>query len=69
MSWIRRLLLTLRSTKWTTCHDLLGHQRPVDHKLRLQSFGGDFSYAVNKKKKHRGKYPHWRVTTIITILV
>lgn len=55
--------------EWTTCHDLLDHQRPVDDKLCLQSFRRDFSYAVNRLKKTHGKHSHWRVITIITILV
>lgn len=41
---------------WTTCHDLLDCQGPVHHKLYLQSFGSDCSYAVNKTKA-------WKIAT------
>lgn len=50
--WENRVSSNLSSDQeWTTCHDLLDHQRPVDDKLCLQSFRRDFSYAVNRLKK------------------
>lgn len=47
--------MTLQINCGPTCHDLLDHQRPVDHKLCLQSLGSGFSYAVNNSKNKKKK--------------